>query len=831
MLSDDQRRVALSALRGERSIDDLVVAGAGTAEEIRANLRGYLQEKADLGPAEVQTQLKGGAEIVRDRRGVPHIAADDPDDLFLALGYAQAQDRLWQLDYLRRHAYGRLSEVYGRDTLELDILSRTLGIGRIAEGVTRRLGPDSRRAVEAFAAGVNLWLEQLPAGLPVEFEILGYEPEPWRPIDCLAIQRRWWWYLTGRLNVLSTPEAVRTGIGDGALYDAFFQPDGPLAYIVPAGNYDPTTPWTDQPGTPATAFLGGPAEPGGSNNWAAAPSISRDGAALLASDPHVYFTVPADWYEFHLHGAGYDAIGAAYPATPGLLFGRNQHLAWGVTNNICSLRDLYVEELDPDDQHQYRRDGTWQPVIVQTDEIAVRGEPAHTHTTRYTGDRPIVDHLLPAGAHPRNLWKDDRSRHSALSLAWVGFEMGDETQCLLDLNRAETVNAAREALRPWRCPTFNFVLADDAGAIGYQCVGAIPLRARAYRGYRLPDEPGDAWRGTIPFDALPRLHDPARGWVASANNPTAPPDFPYPLAGTWAPEDRAPRAEHLLETRQPHDLDTFAAMQTDVHSGRAERGVPGLFRALGEPADATTRAALDHLRRWDARLTVNSTAGAIFYVFFWRWHQRVVRERFAADLIPLVQDSGWGISSQLLHEDLVAWFPDDATRLAAIRDAFAEALTWLQDRLGPAMATWTWGALHRLGATHPAARTDLQRELFDLASRPHQGGASTLASAFYLPAGTFETRLGANYRLLASLGADHTTRAISWPGQSGHPGSPHYADQIDPYLANQYANVPFTWPDVETAAESRTRLLTEAKARRKLIHPARAKKLKDFLDY
>jgi penicillin G amidase len=809
MLSDEQRRVALSALRGDGSIADLAAAGAGTAEEIRANLRSYLREKADLGPAEVQTKLKGSAGIVRDRRGVPHITADDPDDLFVALGYAQAQDRLWQLDYLRRHAYGRLSQVYGRETLESDVLSRTLDIGQIAEGVTKRLGPDSGRAVEAFAAGVNLWLEQLPAGLPPEFEILGYAPEPWRPVDCIAIQRRWWWYLTGRLNVLSTPEAVRAGIGDGPLYDAFFQPDGPVAYIVPPGSYDPSSPWTGQPGTPATEFLGGPMEPGGSNNWAAAPSIARDGAALLGSDPHVYFTVPADWYEFHLHGAGYDAAGAAYPATPGLLFGRNRHVAWGVTNNICSLRDLYVEELDPSDASRYRQDGAWHPIVERVDEISVKGEQVHTHTTRYAGNRPIVDHLLPERALPRHLWREDGFRHSALSLAWIGFEMGDETQCLLDLNRAEMVDRARETLRTWRCPTLNFVLADDAGSIGYQCAGAIPLRGRPHRGYRRPDEPRDAWQGTIPFDGLPRLHNPDRGWVATANNPTAPPDFPYPLAGTWAPEDRAPRAEHLLVTRQPHDLDGFAAMQTDVHSGRAERGVPGLLRAIGEPADALTRDAIDFLRTWDARLTPQSPAGAIFDVFYWQWHQRVVRERFAANLIPLVQDSGWGLSSALLHEDPLGWFPDHAARITALREAFREALTWLQNRLGSPPSTWTWGALHRLGAKHPVARTDLQHEIFDMPSRPHQGGASSLASAFYLPPGTFETRLGASYRLLASLGSDRATRAICWPGQSGQPGSPHYADQVDPYHADQHATVPFTWLDVEAEAESRTRLLED----------------------
>jgi penicillin amidase len=809
-LTNDQRLTALGLLRSTAAFPDAAQTAGISPAEARALIDDYLVEKASLGPETSSVQITDGAEIVRDRRGVPHIHADNPADLFFALGYAQAQDRLWQLDYLRRQAHGRLSEVFGAETLESDVLSRTLDFTGIAQATLSRLHSESRDAIEAFSAGVNAWLEELPAGLPVEFELLEYEPEPWRPLDSIAILRRWWWYLTGRLNVLTTPEAVRAALGDGAKYEAFFAADGPVTYIVPPGHYDPNNPWPAQRMDPAGGRVpsgcGGSTIPAGSNNWAVAPSITRDGSALLASDPHIYFTIPADWYEVHLHGAGHDAFGACYPAIPAIMIGRNRRVAWGVTNNICSLRDLYVEQVNPNATGEYRRDDAWAPLEERTAEIAVRGANAHRHTTRYAHGRPVVDHLVPETALPKNLWRNGSGANSVLSLAWVGFEPSDEIHCWLRVQRSSNVDEAREAYRGWRCPTWNMVFADDAGAIGYQCIGAIPLRGREHHGYRRADDPHDAWQGTIPFDGLPRLHNPARGWIASANNPTAPPDFPYPLSGTWAPEDRAGRAEHLMETRQPHSLDGFADIQTDIHSGRAERGTPALVHALEPSTDPVVISASDRLRSWDYRMTTDSIAASLFYVFFWRWHQRVARERFDPALIPLAIDSGWGLSSALLHENLADWFADDVARIATIRTAFDEALAWLTERFGSNAGEWAWGRLHTLGATHPAARTPLQHELLDVPPRPHAGGASTLASAFYLPAGTFESRLGANYRLLAELGSEAETRANCWPGQSGQPGSAHYVDQVEPHLVGGYANAPLTWADVEAEATSRTRL-------------------------
>jgi penicillin amidase len=801
-LSDQQRVLAQSALADDRTIGEIAATHGVGAGAIRDLARAYLAEKADLGPAEVKTAVKHGAEILRDHRGVPHIAADNVHDLYFALGYAQAQDRLWQLDYLRRQARGTLSDVYGRATLDSDILSRTLNISELADQITARLSTQTREALGAFAEGVNAWLAALPNGLPVEFEVNGYAPEPWRIEDSIAIQRRWWWYLTGRLGVILTPEAVRAGLGDGARFDAFFAPDAPVAYIVHEGEYDPTPAWPDLPIGPLGESLGGADDGTGSNNWATAPKLNKNGASLLGSDPHVYFTAPAEWYEFHLHGAGYDASWCSYPGMGGLLYGRNQHLAWGLTNNISSLRDLYVETVKPDDPNQYRNDGIWTRFETRVDEIAVKGEAAHRHETRYAHGRPVVDHLMPAGSGAGDLFNDPKYSNAVLSMRWVGLEFSDEIKCMIDLAHAGTVQEGREALRNWRVPTFSFMLADDSGSIAYQCTGGIPIRGRQHRGYRFPDNPDDAWIGTVPFDGLPHVINPERGWIESSNNPTAPADYPYPLAGTWAPEDRAARGEKLLQERAPHTLETFREMQFDIFSGRAERGLKGLLPAIDGSNDPLVAAAADLLGKWDRVLTTEHPGGAIFYAFFWRWHQNVIRARFSDALHALVQDAGWGLSSDLLHANVADWFASDAARLDAIRASFKEAVDWLAAKFGPDPSAWAWGKLHRLGAVHPAARTPLLHELFDLPYLPHIGGAATLASAFYTPAGTFDTKVGASYRLLASLGPDREMRALCWPGQSGHPGSPHYADQVAPFHAKEHQSAPFAWADVEANVQS-----------------------------
>jgi penicillin amidase len=797
-LSAADRSRAREALAHPGSIVEIASAQGLAPEALLGLCRAYLAEKADPGPAETMTRVRNGAEIRRDARGVPHIRAQDPHDLFFALGYAQAQDRLWHLDYLRRLADGTLAAILGPSRLADDILARTLDIPGVADRTTAALKPESAAAHAAFAEGVNAWRATLPNGLPAEFEWLGYEPAPWSARDSVAVLRRWWWYLTGRLHVLSTPEVIRASLSP-ELAAAYFTPDSEVTYILPEGSYPTAPAWPALPADPRQTPSGGGEDGLGSNNWAASKRITKHGGALFASDPHVYYTVPAEWYEARLEGAGFDVAGCAYPGAPAFLYGRTRGLAWGVTNNISLLRDLYVEELHPTDDARYRTaDGSWRTMEERPTTIAVKGQEPVTHVTRIAHGRPVVDHLVPDAAHPRALWNDART---ALSLAWVGFEPGDEVQCLLDLDRAQNIADGAEALRGWRCPTFNFLLADADGKVAYQSTGAIPLRERPWVGYRRANAPEDRWQGHIPFDGMPKLVDPARGWVGSANNPVARPDYPYPLAGAWSPEDRAGRVATLMEARKPHTLEGFQRMLADDLTGRGLRAANGIAVSIGTPSDPREAAALRELTHWDGHLTVDSAGGAIYNVFFWRWHERVMAARFAGDREALARDSGNGLSAALLHENIAGWFRTDSARIDAIAAAFSEAVRWLSERLGPEPATWRWGALHQLGGTHPAATTPLQHALLDIPPSEHHGGTSTLANAHFGPPGSFGTRLGASYRILADLADRASMQVVCWPGQSGHAGSAHYADQVATYLADGLFDLPLT-DDALAAAQT-----------------------------
>ncbi len=787
-LDDRQRTLALETLK---------TAQGTVSDEQRQLIRALLIERSDPGAAEVVAGVEQPVEIWRDDRGIAHIRASNTRDLFFTHGYAQAQDRLWQLDYLRRQATGRLSEIFGESRLAEDRIAHTLRIPRIAREIYQSSSSESRSALDAFARGVNAFMsEALAQGafLPIEFDLLDYRPEPWSPVDSLAIFRRWHWYLTGRLNVISTPEAVRAGLGDDDRYRAFFAPDGPLRHIVPEGSYDPEPRWPALPQDPLTESFWGQTLGEGSNNWAVSSARSANGNALLASDPHVYYTVPADWYEVHLSAPGFECFGTTYPGQPGLLYGRGAGISWGLTNNICLLRDLYVVESTDDV-------ATAEPV-----EIRIKGQEPYLHIDRSVGDRPIVDHFLPEAALPHNLQPNRYPEPTSLALDWVGFRPSDETKSMLDFATARTVDDGREALRTWGCPTFNFIFADTSGDVAYQTSGFLPLRGREVRGYRSLHEPADEWVGFIPFDGLPSLVRPDRGWVVTANNPTAPPDFPYPLFGTWAPEDRAGRAEDLIQSTDRHTVEGFEQFQNDVFSGRAQRGLSGLLDALTDVDDAAIRSAMVRFNGWDFQLTTDSIPASLFYVFFWRWHQTVVAKRFPAHLIPLVRDAGWGLSSDLLHRNVAEWFADDDERVATIQAAFAEAIAWLTERRGPEPSAWTWGSIHRLGAVHPAATTPLQHEFLDIPAEACPGGAGTLANAFYTPPGTFDTKMGASYRMAVDMGESGAYRSITWPGQSGHPGSPHYADQAVDHIAGRFVDLESDWGAIEASATRRTTL-------------------------
>lgn len=712
--------------------------------------------------------LAGSARIERDRWGIPHISAATDAALFFGLGYATAQDRLFQLDFIRRKARGRLAEILGAEAVEQDLLYRTVGIGAIAEREWPTLPGEVQELLTAYTAGINALIDDGRDNMPIEFDLLDYRPEPWMATDSLAILGEFRWYLTGRFPVIAVPELIKRAVGDGPLYRAFLEGEADSESMLHPGDYAPGA-------SRAGQNSGGPDSGPGSNNWVLAGTRTTTGKPIVSSDPHIPFGAVSIWHEIHLVGGSFRVTGVALAGVPAIVIGRSQHVAWGITNNICSQRDLYQEKTDSSHPGCYLYDGKWEPAQRREEIIQVKGAEPVRKTIISSRHGPIVDDIMPPATR----------KTGPVSLRWLGREPCGWLMALLDMNRAGTCADFRAATRPWLVPTFSLVFADSGGHIGYHCAGRIPRRCRVERGYRDGSDPRDEWQGLLTFEEMPHLEDPARGYIITANNRVAADDYPQPLSGTWASGHRGRRIREMIETRTPLARDGCQHMQQDLRSGRAAEAVPGLLAMLaGDDDDARVRAAADWLAGWNYTVQKDSVPPTLFNVFFGHWCRAVAEERLPADEAALVATLAAPLAARLLHGDEGGWFAK-RRRADVIRGCFRAALDELTAKLGPDMASWNWGRLHTLVQKHFLSSRGELGQLLDRSGLPLGGEANTVSSA--TPDPDFRTSIGAGYRMVADMSDPESgIWAIEVAGSSGHPGSPHYDDQLSPWSRGQY---------------------------------------------
>ncbi len=720
--------------------------------------------------------LRGTVRIGRDAWGIPHVEASGDGDLFFGFGYATAQDRLFQLDYLRRKARGRLAEILGAPAVESDRLYRTIGLAQIADAEWTHLPERTRALITAYADGVNAVIDASGELPPIEFDLLDYRPEPFAPLDCLVIAGEFRWYLTGRFPVIAIPELVKRAVGDGPLYRAFLRGEAEDESIMPPGTY--------QPGCSDAAGLGtgGGDEGHGSNNWVLAGTHTTTRMPIVASDPHVPFGAVSIWHEIHLHGGAFNVAGVAYAGMPGIMIGRTERVAWGITNNICSQRDLYQEKTDPAQPDCFLFDGRWEPARERQEVIQVKGGAPVALTVRSSRNGPIVDDVLPPAV--RGL--------GPVSLRWLGAEPCGWLTALIGMNQA-LGGGARAATRSWCVPTFNVVYADADGHIGHQSTGRIPIRHIAERGFRPGWERRHQWDGVIPFEDMPHQIDPPRGFAVTANNRLAPDDFPYPLSGCWSSGHRARRIRRCLEGRPQWSAEETRRLQLDVHSGRAAACVPALVKLLAGESDPAVRRALGELEAWDYRVETDSVAATLFNAFWAHWCRTVMAERLPAGAAEFTAATAGGLATTLLAGDTIGWFTR-RDRRAAARAALAAAVDELATRLGPDMASWHWGRLHTLVQKHFLSGIGELGQFLDRSGVPVRGDVSVIASS--TPDANYAAYLGASYRMVADLSdPSHGIWAVDVAGVSGHPGSSHYDDQIATWSAGEQHYLPLAAPE------------------------------------
>ena len=744
--------------------------------------------------------LDGTVTIRRDRWHVPHVAATTPADAWYGLGFAQGQDRAFQITSFVHVAAGRLAELTGEDGVPVDRLMRRLGLHHRARQQLADLSPEVFGALQAFARGVT---DGMTTGSPrpaVEFTLLRTRPRPVTTVDVAAIVKLFafllaanWQDELARLAVIDTDgiDALRA-YDDRAGADlptTVGHPEGDAAAHALAADLDVLARWVPTRG--------------GSNNWVVAGAHTASGKPLVANDPHLAPMLPPLWYLAHLRCPDWEVAGAALPGTPSFAAGHNGFGAWGVTAGHCDETDLFLEEIDG---RKVRDGDDWVEVPVRREVVVVRGGDDVVIDVVETPRGPIVGPAL-SGAR------------EALSMAGTWLEGGDIAGFLV-LPGARSVDQFREAFRAWPGMSLNVVWGDRDGHIAWQLAGDLPVRRSGTGTVPLPGwDPAVGWDGRVPFEAMPHLVDPPEGRIATANNAPVPHDPEGVHLGVDHLEGYRVAAIHeVLSERSDWDVTTTLAAQLDTRSIPWRRARP-LFVDRPRPADPDAAVGWGLLAGWDGDVSADSPAAAVYELTM-----AALRRRLLEVLVPGAAAALLGqVPVPGLIEDALGGLRGTAHTLATLADpdgpldadreieaALAGSVRELRRR-GDRVEDWAWGRVRPLRLHHPVSgAAPPLRAIFDRGPFPLGGDAHTIPQASPVPGNPLGDPLGVVSLRMAIDTADWEAARWCLPGgQSGDPTSPHYDDQLAVFLAG--GGIPIPWsPDAVRAATTATLTITPA---------------------
>ena len=726
--------------------------------------------------------------VQRDRWGVAHIYARDQHDLFFAQGFVAAQDRLFQMELWKRAGQGRLAELLGRSGVQRDIAARLLRYRGDMAAEYASYAPDTLEILQAFTAGINAYIANLRApggpGLPVEFRIAGFQPEPWKPEDCL--NRLAAYSMMGNASSeLLNAQLVQLLGPDQAT--GLLQLDPPVKLApAPGSNFSDLSAALLGNVVSSDARIPFPATPSlrESNNWTVSGTLTATGRPLLAGDPHRVIAEPSLRYVVHLIAPGWDVIGAGEPALPGVAIGHNEHIAWAFTIFGLDQEDLYLETLDPANPHRYRTAHGWSSMIERHTVIHVRGAPDVDAVLHFTDHGPV-------------LWENGKR---ALALRWVGAEPGTAGYLgSLSVDRAKDWKDFELAMARWKVPSENIVYADREGNIGEHSTGLAPLRRNFNGLLPLPADGRYEWAGFLPSGELPHSLNPPAGFIATANQKMIPAGYPYAVGFQWGAPTRFERIHEVLETARNagHKLSVadMEALQTDVVSLLARQLQPLLRAALVARHSDVGQSAADAaglLLQWDCAVRMDSPAAALYE--FWTTELRKSVTHLAVPELARAIVQTWPLSQVVaeLAKPSAAVFGDDpvAGRNRIILDALRAAQVQLSLREGPDPRRWSWGPLHKAYFRH-ALDAAGGASLLDPGPVERPGDGDVVQATHFRDE-TFDQTSGASYRQIFDLSDWDNAVAINVPGQSGQPGSAHFDDLLPLWSKGAYFPLEFS---------------------------------------
>ncbi len=804
--------------------------------------------------------LDGAVEVFRDEYGIPHIYASNMYDLRFAQGYVQAQDRWWQMEFFRRTGRGELQELTGKtdSLMGTDVFIRTTGWRRAAERDLEVLPEEVIAELQAFADGVNAYIESRPASeLAFEYNILGVTGVdipimPWTPLDTVVWTKVMAWDLS---NTQGTDRAYGAMVAElGAeMADTYFPdfPYGEKPTILQPEDMPESASTTALPATTAAAtdfsyantqlagnfddnigLIFGDGDGLGSNNWVVSGELTETGMPLLANDPHLGIQMPSIWYEIGLHcqpvseECPVNVRGFTFAASPGIVVGHNDNIGWGVTNVGWDVMDVYEITINPENPLQYEWNGEWRDLTVYEEEIRFGdGAEPITIQTRETHLGPIINDNQIDEETGEILGFNNED---PIALRWTAYEPSRLVEAILLLNTASNWEEFRDALRLWNVPAQNFVYADVEGNIGYQAPGQVPVRPAGNNGKSPLDGATDEseWLGFVPFELLPSIYNPERGWIATANQALVPQEYydylaseladeygedaHYVFAYRWAQGYRGQRIVELLEENIPHSFETFQMIHGDNKMIVAEELTPAL-RDL-DMGDETLNEARDWMLDWDYQMHMDSPQAALFGIFWTRLMNNLYEDQTGDITDASGNGSNMLTTTQIVDDPENPWWDDAATAdvvetpdeilIRSFTEAHAEAI----DLMGENRDAWAWGTLHTATfVSNPLGLSGISliEDIVNFGPVASSGGPAIVnATRWSASSGSYEVITLPSMRMILDFSDLNNSVTVHTTGQSGHPYSPHYADMVDDWRMIEYHPMLWQREDVEENASS-----------------------------
>ncbi|HEY2582230.1 MAG TPA: penicillin acylase family protein [Mucilaginibacter sp.] len=752
--------------------------------------------------------LQGKVTIRYDENMVPHIFAENDHDLYYAQGFVTARDRLWQMDIQTRSAAGRLAEIVGPKALDIDRYHRRMGMVYGAENSLKGMmkNPTSRLMITAYSEGVNGYIHELaPKDYPIEFKLLNYSPEEWKPINCVFLLKLMSETLaTGSDQFEMTNNLKRFGadVVNDLFPDHFFHQDP----IVPVG-----TKWNFKPlalPKPSATFLAQmteniktpkKTEGVGSNNWAISGSKSATGYPILANDPHLHLTFPSIWYQVQLSSPTVNVYGASLPGAAGIIIGYNQKISWGVTNVDADILDWYQIKFKDKTKNEYWYNNQWNKVKKRIETINILGEKPLIDTVIYTHHGPVVyeDASKKPADGQENIPVGD-------ALRWIAHDESDEYRCIYLLNRGKNYTDYREALKYFFAPAQNFIFASSDNDIAITPTGRFPLKFKDQGKFIMDgSDPANDWQGWIPPEQNPTVKNPPRGFVSSANQEPADSTYPYYINWRFDVYDRGKRINDRLTAMQKATVDSMRILQTDVYSMRAHDVLPTMLRYLDtSKMDDSQLAAFEIIKNWDKNFAANSMGASIFTTWWGNFYD-MVWDEFNVKGEYLNVPSFDRTEKLLLTEPNSKWFDDASTPAKEtcadiINHSFNKSIDELVRKHGKPGNKWQWGLVRKFNISHLANIPGLGSGNF------FTGGASSVIEA--IKGGN-----GPSWRMVVQMGPTVKGYGVFPGGESGNPGSFFYDNMFKTWKDGKLNELLFLKSADENPSSIKTTLILSSK--------------------